>query len=85
MGTQVFPSIKKPSPQSGLFLVPTRNTAAGQLPFEISGYSNSVFADQQCAPQTRLGCIRGVAWALGIQAGLMGLALGVWKLYSLLH
>ena len=81
MGIQVLPNFQDASPSAGLHLVTSTQTITDQLPFELPRYSADIAPEEQ----DDLGCMRGVAWALGIQALLVILALGFWKLHFLLQ
>ncbi len=79
MGIHVLPSFNQPSPKSGPQLV-ARSAANEQLPFELPRYSVDVRSEESDG----LGCMRGVAMALVIQAFFAALVFGIWELRHLL-
>ncbi len=80
MGIQALPNVQNASPRSGLHLVVSRPAISERLPFDIPEYS----AHPQPAEQDALGCVRGVAVALIIQAFFAVVIFGLWELRHLL-
>ncbi len=79
MGIHVLPSFHHPSAKSGPQLV-ARPAANEHLPFELPRYS----VDARSEDRDGLGCMRGVAMALVIQAVFAALVFGIWELRHLL-
>ena len=81
MGIHVLPSFDHASRKPGPHLVTARRDISEQLPFELPRYS----ADAHSEERDGLGCMRGVAMALVIQAFFAALVFGIWELRHLLR
>lgn len=79
MSSHIFPNFENASTRPGLHLVTSRRVAVEQLTFEVPKYSPGEVEEGK----DTLGCVRGVAWAFGIQAVFVIVIAGVWALFHL--
>lgn len=82
MGVQVLPSFQASPARSGLHLV-TEQPAASMERFtiELPRYA-STEPEEKSDP---LGCVRGIAIAVALQAAVVLAAFGLWKLHIFFH
>jgi hypothetical protein len=76
MGIQVLPNFENGSPRSGLQIVGGRDFSE-QLPLELPRYLADTVPEEQ---EDGLGCMRGIAMAFGLQAVIVAVIFGLWRL-----
>lgn len=82
MGVQVLPNFQSRPARSGLHLVTEQPAAIMErFSLELPHYASS----EPSEAHDPLGCLRGIAIALGLQAAVVLGALGMWKLHLLFH
>lgn len=81
MGVRVLPNLQDRPASSGLRLVTAPPATAERLPLELPHYAS----DEPREDRDPLGCVRGVAIALGLQAAVILLIFGLWKLHVFLR
>jgi len=82
MGVQVLPSFQNQPVRSGLHLVTEQPAAAMErFSLELPHYASSEPAEADDS----LGCMRGIAIALGLQIAVVLAVVGMWKLHLLFH
>jgi hypothetical protein len=81
MGVQVLPNLQDRPARSGLHLVAAQPAVAERLSLELPHYASNELSEDR----DPLGCVRGVAIALGLQGAVMLLAFGLWKLHIFLR
>ena len=82
MGVQVLPNFQNQPARSGLHLVTEQPSATMErFSLELPHYASSEPAEAR----DLLGCMRGIAIALGLQIAVVLSAIGIWKLHLLFH
>jgi hypothetical protein len=74
MGMQVFPNFDNGSTRGGLHVVAGREFTE-HLPLELPRYLTESIPDEPDG----LGCIRGIAMAIGFQAFIVLVIFGFWR------
>ena len=81
MGSHIIHGFDHASTRPGLHLVTSQKTVTEQLLFGDAENN----ADKLQEDREVLGCVRGVAWAFGLQAALVAIVAGFWELCHLLR